>query len=180
MESWTKYTDERVKRQGESYTASQLGRVGHSQSLETRVKISESMKKNAREGKLKGFMKRGKESYPEKFWSAVLDNNGIPYIREYRVSFTSLGVNNSHAGYFLDFFIKDLNLDLEIDGSQHRWNTSVREKDKIRDERLKSRSYLVYRIPYIDPRYKDKVKKQIDDFLEYYNSLIRDPLRLPD
>lgn len=168
----TKETDERVRKNGEKISKSLKGKLGHPQSEDTRKLLSEIMKEKAKKGELKGFMKRGKESYPEKFWRQVLDNNSIDYIQEYRVSFSSLGISDKpSAGYFLDFYLTEIKVDLEIDGSQHKWG-SVREKDIVRDHRLRNSGYEVYRIPYIDPSNSELVKSQIDSFLEfYYNKL---------
>ena len=166
----TKDTDDRVRKQAESLSKTMTGKVGRPHSKETRERISNTMKEKAQRGELKGFMTRGHESFPEKFWRNVLDTNNINYIREYRVSFKSLGVDHPSAGYFLDFYLEDINLDLEIDGSQHNWE-EVREKDLIRDSRLKSAGYIVYRIPFIHPNKSEEVKSQIDQFLEFYQNL---------
>ena len=167
----TKETDSRIKCAGINISRALTGKCGRSHTPETIRKISETMKSKSSKGELHGFMRRGKESYPEKFWSRVLDKNNIPYIREYRVSFLEFGIAKPYAGYFLDFYIEDLKLDIEIDGSQHIWDSEVVKKDQERDRRLSSVGYKIYRIPYIDPRHSDRVREQIDEFLEYYKSL---------
>ncbi len=109
----------------------------------------------------KGWLRRPLLSYAEQFWKRVLENNDIPVNHDYPVP-----VAGTH--YLLDFFIEP-NIDLEIDGSQHLLPESA-EHDKVRDERLKQQGYLIYRIPYVNPREKELVEQQIDDFLAWLQS----------
>ena len=105
-------------------------------------------------------------SYAEKFWVKVLDNNNIPYIKEYHL-------NNK---YFLDFLIEKngKKIDLEIDGKQHTYSDRV-EHDKIRDEYVIAEGYIVYRIPWNKMTGKqeesEQTKLKINEFLDFYNSL---------
>ena len=98
------------------------------------------MKKLISEGKHKGWMGRNQISYPEQFWMKILDNN-IEYIHEYDVCQSDLGINSDYK-YFLDFYLPEINMDLEIDGKQHKYR---QEQDNKRDEYL-SKKYIVYRI----------------------------------
>lgn len=77
------------------------------------------MIKRVKDGRHKGWSSRNIESFPEKFFKQVLDNNNIKYQFNYSITKKSLGVNESSC-YFLDFKIGD-NIDLEIDGKQHEW-----------------------------------------------------------
>lgn len=96
-------------------------------------------------------------SYAERFWTDVLKQNNIDFIREYKVC-------TAGTHYFLDFLLGD-RIDLEIDGRQH----SVRKEfDKIRDTNLRKAGYIVYRIQFVNPKNKDKVKQDIDQFLSWY------------
>lgn len=119
--------------------------------------------------KLKGIHKpwqsRNIISYPEKFWTGVLDNNGIKYIKELFFD----------KKYFLDFYIEKNNykVDLEIDGGQHN-NEDHIEHDRIRDDYLKSHNIIVYRISWNNINTnsgKEEMKFKIDKFIEFYNSL---------
>lgn len=107
-------------------------------------------------------------SYPEKYWMDVLDNNGIKYEREYVIYQKDLNPELRNC-FFLDFLI-DGYIDLEIDGKQHLEPERV-EHDKKRNKLLEDNGYVIYRIPWTSPRYKPlHVKKQIDDFLEWYKN----------
>ena len=41
----------------------------------------------------------------------------------------------------------------------------------MRDRLLKQHGFIVYRIPWVDPKLKDKVKTQIDEFLTWYGNI---------
>lgn len=141
--------------------------TGKSLSKETRKKLSVSVKRSHKEGKNKGWTTRkNQESYAEAFWRRVLDNNNIPYEQEHKV----LKDNRTSGCYFLDFLLTDKNVDLEIDGHQH-YEEDRKCHDKIRDEYLTSKGFIVYRIKWINPKNSLKVKEDIDKFLEWYNTL---------
>lgn len=110
-----------------------------------------------------GWIQRNRTSYPEKFFKNVLDSNHIEYSRE----------NFSTKRYFLDFLIiKNGNkIDLEIDGKQHKLR---KEHDRIRDEFLTSKGYIVYRIEWNNINNEDgktRMRQKIGNFLNFYNSL---------
>lgn len=139
-------------------------------SEESRKKISEKLKLSHQEGRNKGWTTRRKqESYAEKFWRLVLENNNIPYEQEKKVLQSDLGMTSSHF-YFLDFYLPDKNVDLEIDGHQH-YEESRKQHDAIRDENLRNAGYLVYRIKYVNPNNSLRVQEDIDNFLSWYYSL---------
>ena len=132
----------------------------------SRKKVSETMKRLAKEGKLKGWLSRNVSSYPERFWMRVLDNNGIPYKREVLV----IWGDPRRERYFLDFFIEKngIYIDLEIDGGQHE---KTKEKDSFRDEKLKELNYLVYRVKWNEINSENGkllMKEKIEKFLEWY------------
>ena len=96
----------------------------------------------------------------------VLNNNGIKYEREHIIYQKDLNPELRNC-FFLDFLI-DGYIDLEIDGKQHLEPERI-EHDKKRNKLLEDNGYVVYRIPWISPRYKPlQVKKQIDDFISWY------------
>lgn len=116
------------------------------------------------EGKHTGWISRNISSYPEKFWMTVLDNNGIKYEREVYIK---------QYQYFLDFVIKkdDRIINLEIDGRQHL-EREAREHDNLRDARMTSLGYEVYRVLWNEintQEGKDDMKLKINDFLSFLN-----------
>ena len=129
-----------------------------------------AQKKLIDEGRHKGWQSRSVRSYAENFWETVLKNNNISFIQELVVKKSDLGIENDSSNYFLDFYLTEKHVDLEIDGKQHEYSDR-KEHDKIRDQILTENGYIVYRIPYINPVYKDEVKQQIDLFLTWYSSL---------
>lgn len=138
---------------------------GKKHSLKSRQKMSQIAKAGYKSGKRKGWQSRRITSFPEKFWRAVLDNNKIQYCINFPVSRKSLG-DNSSKSYFLDFKIKN-NIDLEIDGAQHRFR---KEHDKKRDELLINNGYKVYRIEWNEIHSdsgKLLMKNKINAFLKW-------------
>lgn len=136
-----------------------------SYSEEAKKKQSEKMK-----GKPRWHIHRNQSSYAELFFEKVLNNNSISFQREVSVKKD----DNVHC-YFLDFLIKknDKLIDLEIDGSQH--NLSERkESDMVRDDFLKNKNYIVYRIQWNNinsENGKKLIKEKIDTFLSFYKSI---------
>lgn len=128
-----------------------------------------SQEKLIKEGRHKGWTSRNIESYPEKFFKEVLDNNGISYTRELPLK------KEDGSNYFLDFVINknDRIIDLEIDGKQHTYEDRA-ESDRIRDEFIKNKGFLVYRIPWNTINSEEGkllMKKKIEDFLSFYENL---------
>ncbi len=132
-------------------------------SQETRDKLSKIHKELYKSGKTKGWSSRNIESYPEKFFKRVLENNNIEYEFNKPVLKKDLGVNEI-GSYFLDFYIPSKNIDLEIDGGQHRYR---KDHDDLRDSRI-SKSYNVYRIKWKNINSesgKEYIRGEIDKFL---------------
>lgn len=108
-------------------------------------------------GTHKGWTTRNIKSYAERFFETVLNNNKIKFNREKKV-----------GKYFLDFVIG--NIDLEIDGKQHKYKDR-KESDTIRDEFLRKQGYFVYRIAWNEINTnegKQMIKDKIDLFLDFY------------
>lgn len=123
------------------------------------------------EGRHKGWQSRNIISYPEKFWMEVLKNNNIDYSFNHVVKKSDLGVENDNSNYFLDFLI-DENIDLEIDGKQHKYADRA-ESDRIRDEILTKNNFIVYRVEWNEINSetgKQHMKEKIDKFLDFYIS----------
>lgn len=138
----------------------------HPITVETREKLSQKAKKLVAEGKHKGWTTRNIESYPEKFFKKVLENNNIDYEFNKPVTKNELGIQENGC-YFLDFALKN-NIDLEIDGKQHL----VKERhqhDIVRDNRLKKNGWKVYRIAWKAlPKNNEYIKAEIDKFIKWY------------
>lgn len=132
----------------------------------TRKSINERIKN----GLHRGWITRNVISYPERFFMEVLDNNNIKYTHNYPVSKRDLGLDNSY-NYFLDFYIENKKLDLEIDGKQHKYR---KKHDNERDNILRKNGYNVYRIQWKcinTEKGKQYIKEEIDKFLKYYNNI---------
>ena len=121
------------------------------------------------EGRHKGWQSRNIISYPEQFWMEVLKNNNIDYSFNHVVNKkTHLGLDDN-SNYFLDFLING-NIDLEIDGKQHKYEDRA-ESDRIRDEILTKNNFIVYRVEWNEINSetgKQHMKEKIDKFLEFY------------
>lgn len=120
------------------------------------------------EGKHKGWQSRNLVSYPEQFWKKVLENNNIKYSFNHIVKKKDLGLNDA-SNYFLDFLI-DNQIDLEIDGKQHKYPDRI-ESDKLRDTLLTKAGYIVYRIPWNEIKSEqgqNKMEEKIQSFLNFY------------
>lgn len=56
----------------------------------------------------------------------------------------------SEYPYFIDFAFVNEKIALELDGYQHFMNKKNRKKDKIRDECLKDKGWIMYHISYLE------------------------------
>lgn len=120
------------------------------------------MKEIIKDGKHKGWQSRSILSYPEKFFIRVLKNENL---------FNFCETNKPYDGYFLDFYFEDLKIDLEIDGSQHKYR---KEHDDKRDKYLISKGIKVYRIEWKSintDKGKKYIKDEIDKFLNFYKKV---------
>lgn len=134
------------------------------------IRGKESANKIISEGRHKGWKTRNIISYPEKFFIKVLNNNNINYKHNYPVKQSDLGLN-SHYNYFLDFYLPEKNVDLEIDGKQHH---KRKESDKIRDEYLTENDYHIYRIKWKNINTKKGklyIEEEINKFIKYYENI---------
>lgn len=138
-----------------------------------REKLRNAQLERVANGTHKGWMSRNIESYPEKFFKKVLENNNIEYEFNKTISKRSLGIDDD-SNYFLDFYIKNKNIDLEIDGKQHKIEERE-EHDIERDNYLINSGYKIYRIEWKNintEKGKKYIKNEINKFLEYYNGFI--------
>jgi len=139
-------------------------------STNERKAISDRIKAAVKNGTHKGWKTRPIASYPEIFWKKVLENNHIEYEFNYPIRKSSLGLQHEAACYFLDFKLKD-NIDLEIDGKQHKY-PERKTKDLERDTLLKKNGWIIYRIEWNEISSEEGsklMKKKIDDFLQWYH-----------
>jgi very-short-patch-repair endonuclease len=101
-----------------------------------------------------------KESYPEKYFNEVFKNRGLNLERYYRVGL-----------FELDFCCPQSKIDIEIDGGTHHL-PEVIEKDKRRDDILKSLGWKVIRIDW--SHYKmlsiDSKKAILDEVCRYFST----------
>ena len=141
-------------------------------SEDSKIKISESMKKRVNEGIHKGWSSRKIISYPEKFFIEVLKNNDLEYEFNYPINKKDLGVN-CDSNYFLDFYFPLKKIDLEIDGKQHEYKDR-KISDELRDNLLNSIGINVYRIKWKSINTEEGklyIKEEIDKFLEFYQKI---------
>lgn len=137
-----------------------------------RMKISNTQKQRVANGTHTGWKSRKIISYPQKFFMGVLDNNGIQYIHNYKVLQKDLDQSLTSC-YFLDFYLPNYNIDLQIDGKQHKYLDRI-EQDRKRDQLL-SQKYNVYRIQWNEinsQNGKILIKQKIDQFLKYIQDVV--------
>jgi len=155
------------------------------------VKFTEEHKRNLsigikraieQRGARPGYLSKGrtKNSYPEEYWSNVLTNANINFIREYKIIKSENNISG-HGCYFFDFYLPECNVDLEIDGSQHFTSTKQINSDKIRNNNIINAGFIVYRIRWKSPKkYHNEVVDDINTFINWYNKLINDKTFIPN
>lgn len=133
-------------------------------------KLSDAVKTRIKNGIHKGWQSRKIRSYAEIFFETVLINNNIIFHPEFKINKRDLGFENS-SNYFLDFYLPDYNIDLEIDGKQHE-QPDRKKSDEIRDKAITKYGLKVYRIKWKNP-YKNKeyITNEINDFLMYLKQI---------
>lgn len=135
---------------------------------ETKLKQSLIKIEAVKNGTHIGWQSRKVRSYAELFFEKVLNNNNIKYNAEFKINKKDLGFNNSSC-YFLDFYLYDYNVNLEIDGKQHEY-LERKESDKIRDEAIIKYGISVYRIKWKNPfKNEEYIKNEINKFLLFLN-----------
>lgn len=147
----------------------QKQRIQNGVSEKTRQKLSIQVQKRISNGTHIGWMTRNIESYAEKFFKKVLENNKIEYEFNKPILKNDLGIQENGC-YFLDFALPN-KIDLEIDGKQHKLKER-QQHDQVRDERLIKNGWKVYRIAWKNINIKknsDYIKLEIDKFLDWYN-----------
>ena len=140
----TKDTDERLVKASKKLSKTTKGKPKHKQSEETKNKISKSMKKYLSEN-------------PDKVPYLVNHSSKISYPEEYFIDlFKTEDINLKYhlqiSKYKLDFYNKDLKLDVEIDGEQHYNDKRIYKSDRERDKFLKDLGWTVFRIRWSEYR----------------------------
>lgn len=131
----SKETDERLKKSAETlHNGYATGRIinsnkGKLHTEEQKQKISMGRKRYLEQHPdkvpyLLNHHSKG-DSYPEKYFKEVFDNENVEYKQNYYQS-----------GYFLDFAWPDKKLYLEVDGEQHYRDKRIIEHDKKRTQKL--------------------------------------------
>lgn len=139
---------------------------GKSLSNEHKNKISKKLKKAHKEGRAYniGYNNHiGEPSYPEKFFTKVIENefDDKNYVYQYQFS-----------TYKLDFAWPHLKKCIEIDGDQHYRFEDYHERDIRKDNLLKQRGWKVFRIRWKDmihesQKYITIAKNFIEDDIEH-------------
>lgn len=153
------------------FCSSECARKGKSKDENMKQKCKENALERIKNGTHNGWNTRNIISYPEQFFIKVLQNNNIKYEFNYKVKHSDLNNFDGKSYYFLDFFIKEKFIDLEIDGKQHE---KRKEHDLIRDNILTENNYNVYRIKWKSINSlegKLYIENEINKFLNYYNNL---------
>ena len=110
----------------------------------TKQKISESMKKAHSEGRAYSYAHnrgRAEPSYPEKFFSGVIEREFSDKVVTPEFRFFS---------YSLDFAWPHLKKVIEIDGAQHERFQCRKDSDTRKDKKLKENGWQVLRIKWSD------------------------------
>jgi very-short-patch-repair endonuclease len=159
----TKETDERVKKFSETISKNTKGDKSYwfnkHQSKKSKDLISDALKLSHKNGKHPGWKHintdENRRSYPEKwFIENIIKQNNLD--KKYTIK-----EKMPFGKYFLDFAFLELKLDVEIDGQQHNRTIEATEHDRIRDEFLKQKDWIVFRIEWIS------MKQDITKFLEF-------------
>ena len=120
--------DFKTKVKRKKFCCNKCTAIYNGNNINTRRKLSLKAKERVANGTHIGWQSRKIRSYAELFFERVLINNNIKFNYEYKINKRELGLKDS-SNYFLDFYLQDFNIDLEIDGKQHEY-----PERKIKDE----------------------------------------------
>lgn len=120
-------------------------------SEEEKDKICIGQEKAREDGKVFGFGYIGGNnravSPGENLWRKLLEENDFVFEQEKKIKQSDVGISNG-SYYSLDFFLTDFNVDLEIDGLEHKTIEKLVVHDKERNEALLQNGMSVVRIAY--------------------------------
>lgn len=134
---------------------------GRTHSERTKAVLSESMKKAHKEGRAWNIgMSRwnNEQSYPEKFFSKVIENelDNKEYVCEYPIGI-----------YSLDFAWPKIKKAIEIDGEQHERYIEYKQRDIKKDRYCNMLGWEILRIRWIDMFNDTKVNiKKAKEFID--------------
>jgi very-short-patch-repair endonuclease len=131
-------------------------------------KIQQTIKRKLEDGTWYIWKTRNIRSFPELFVEKFLSKHNIKFESEKYISRKELGIDKKQGGYFLDFYLPDNMIDLEIDGSQHE-QPERKLSDTKRDKLLTNAGFKVVRIKWTTIK-NDTGSKYIFDQL---NSVIK-------
>ena len=157
----TKELDERIKTNGETISKILKGRINGPLSEKHKENVSNGMKKAHEEGRAWNIGMNswnGENSYPEKFFLKVIDNEFDDKNVIEQLQFSK---------YKLDFAWEHKKKCIEIDGDQHTRFENLIESDIRKDKLLLENGWLVLRIAWKD-MYHDSKKwiKIAKDFID--------------
>ena len=125
----------------------------------------EAIKKQAAEGKWKGWNGRGEPSFPEKYITSLLKKDG--YVKN-----TDYKFNLPCCGYFIDFAFEDIKIALEVDGKQHDYPEN-KERDEKKEKALEDDGWTVVRLRWYNVKTtsgKTKVHNRYKEILSLVES----------
>lgn len=148
-EEWKRIQHEKaIKWNRSSKKYSHISRIV---SEEEKDKIRIGQEKARKDGKVFGFGYIGGNnravSPGENLWRKLLEENDFVFEQEKKIKQSDVGISNG-SYYSLDFFLTDFNVDLEIDGSEHKTIEKLVIHDKERNEALLQNGISVVRIAY--------------------------------
>lgn len=156
----TKDDDERIRKQAEISRKILTGRK-YTITQEVRELRRKIAIEGYRSGRWHGWMNchSSKKSYPEEFFTKVIENEFLDKNYEYNYLFFQ---------YRLDFAWVNKKKCIEIDGAQHQRSSAQRESDIRKDAKLRDNGWSVLRIPWKDiyenpKKYIEKAKTFIGD-----------------
>lgn len=123
--------------------------------------ISDKVKERIKNNTFTGWKSRKDKlpSYPEQYFMNLFDHEQI----------FGWERDKKEGRWFIDFAFNDKMIALEIDGKQHK---DRKDKDKEKDEYLKSAGWKVIRIDWFNPineTNRNKLYEQIEKFKYLYN-----------
>lgn len=134
---------------------------------------SKRVVKMIKDGKF-GWRVRKELSFPERLYKQFLEENGFKnkFTNNHPICKNEL---DKDAGYYyLDFYFPEFNLDLEIDGQQHKKLDRI-ESDINRDESLRNRGYEIFRLEWRQittqpgKEFLENQKKKLLEFLRAHD-----------
>lgn len=137
-----KHSEKSIKKISKNRSGIESQFKGISRTEEVKKKVSEGVKKAYKEGRLVSPLTNKGNSQEITSAELLLSKYLLPlgFKQEFIVP-----TGKQSGPYRLDFALESIKLDIEADGAQHYKEKKIIERDKIRDEYLKSKGWLVIR-----------------------------------